>query len=269
MTPETVSAEYSERGSSNRTSHLLGAFAVNQRLSQAYGVHRFLKSPGMQELSSGFSESIAEHMWRAALLWDNSVELLPGLAESVDAKHVHDLIMVHDVGEFYDGDISRFVKAGESTNNMQAKFESEARAVSQITEGLAPFQKQWYKDAFDDFENPDHTKRSKESLVANLFESIQGDFTFFDHSELHTREIGGELVTTEKFIEDTRRVVGKYTRPHFVRLIQLFKEESNNRALDDINKLAEAYCQYVRNHANPHVPELAFTTDFLTKDPED
>jgi hypothetical protein len=125
-----------------------------------------------------------------------------------------------------------------------------------------------YVEMFREFENPDPSTRTREAVLANLIESIHGDFTFFDEGELQAKTIGDKHHTTEDMLSGTRRVVSKYTRPHIMQLISTFEEEGNTPAVEDMLRIANSYCAYVANHRNPDVRQLAFTVEDLTTEPE-
>jgi putative hydrolase of HD superfamily len=76
--------------------------------------------------SSGRQESVAEHSWRMAILSFILEEEFPDL----DMKRIIEMILIHDIGEAYDGDYPAF------RDQPKNKLEMEKKAVKKIISNL-------------------------------------------------------------------------------------------------------------------------------------
>lgn len=94
----------------------------------AYNLLRFLKDAERMKFtlrhsftSQGRQESVAEHTWRMALM----ALALSHENHGVDINHVLKIILVHDLGEVYEGDTPAFLKKGDEPAE-------ERKAVEQV-----------------------------------------------------------------------------------------------------------------------------------------
>ncbi len=70
------------------------------------------------DTSSGRRESVAEHSWRAALM----AMLLKPEFPGVDTDRVIRMLLIHDLGEAFTGDVPTFWKTAEDTEQEDAAF---------------------------------------------------------------------------------------------------------------------------------------------------
>lgn len=110
---------------------------MSDTLDRARGIISFVQ--GLERLkietrhawtSSGRQESIAEHSWRLALF---AMALEPELP-TVDMNRVVRMLLVHDLGEAIEGDVS----AKEERSSPEEKLRRERAGLDQLLEPLEP-----------------------------------------------------------------------------------------------------------------------------------
>jgi len=79
-------------------------------------------------LTNGRQESVAEHVWRMALL---AMLVTPNIKQKVDAEKLLKIILVHDLVEIYAGDIP-ITESSVSADVKKIKEEKERNAIDKI-----------------------------------------------------------------------------------------------------------------------------------------
>lgn len=178
-----------------------GLYKFIARAYEANKVFRFEGTPFMETAQrEGRRESIAGHMWSAALYWLNLKSICPELASAVDSERVYEILLTHDLPEISQGDVSMFQQLAGNGMDKKAR---ERRNLKKLISSLPGETQQTLLRNFDQFEVEDENITQVTDpaiLVAKMIDTIQGSFyalTFgdqpVDHAPTHNRIINKHL----------------------------------------------------------------------------
>ena len=115
--------------------------------------------------SSGRHESVAEHCWRSALMAMWMAEEFP----KADMNKVLKMLLLHDLGEAFTGDIPTFEKTA-------ADEETEARRLSAWVESLPEKESREMAALYAEME-------ARETVEAKIYKAIDGMEALLQHNE--------------------------------------------------------------------------------------
>jgi len=154
--------------------------------------------------SSGRQESVAEHSWRTALM----AMIFSDECSEVDMRKVMEMLIIHDLGEVFEGDTPAFNKTSTHTP-------SEKESILKVVAGLPPKIQQKITSLWDEFD-------SGTSLEAKIAHAIDKMEAVIQHNEADIStwtpiEHDMNLVYGEKeadchpFLKEIRGIVRKDT----------------------------------------------------------
>ena len=210
-------------------SELDGLYDFTEKAYEANKVFRFEGTPFMETAhKAGRRESIAGHMWSAALYWLNLKSLCPALAGAVNSERVYEVLLTHDLPEISQGDISMFQQL--AGNGVDKKAE-ERRNLKELSESLPRETQDAWLDNFDLFEAEDITRVTDLTiLVAKMIDTIQGSFyalTFGDHPEDHAHT--------------HNRIINKHLGGTVRQLIKELEKNGHPAAADEVRRVMQHY----------------------------
>lgn len=163
----------------------------------------FMKEP-TPDLSQLGEESIADHMWAATVMWEALTPILPHLSSTVDTRNLSRFILIHDMGEIANGDISAALQLKGHGKN---RAEKEMQGFNDLAAMLPEASRDIFVGTHDQYEreknNPE--TQDKEVLLAKIMDMIQGDhfvlsqsIDFSGSSHVHYRIVSEKLVPYAK-----------------------------------------------------------------------
>lgn len=206
-----------------------GVYAYITRLYLADGRMRFRGAPFMKEpppdLSERGTESIADHMWAANVMWMATYPITPHIASAVSVTDVSSMITIHDIGEIGDGDISAYLQLNGVGENRQ---EHEFEVFNALTDKLPEESQQSLNMLHDRYEkeknNPQTT--DKEVLLAKIFDMLQGDhFVLTQHLDFSIEPQAHVQIISKKLL------------PYASRFRELLLQEGNADAAEELSML--------------------------------
>lgn len=169
------------------------------------------------------TESIIGHEYGCALLWLVLRRVCPALNKIVDSTRVYEICLTHDLGETYEGDISRFQQLkGQGVD----KHSSERQAINMIASKTKVATREEIIAWFDEFEKKPEEIENIEILIVRFLDSLQGD-----HFAL---TFGHDLPSHSEVIS---KIVNKHTVPFALRLMEVLKTTGHNEACEEVGQI--------------------------------
>lgn len=138
--------------------------------------YRFRRNPFMTAArKSKKSESIHGHAWACMEFWFHLRRLCPALAGRVDSLVVYELLLNHDLGEVYNGDVSIHAVVQGKPHNKKG----ERPALQRLVHPLTPAVRLEIVTKFDAFETPIARITEIDVLVAKLIDCLEGNHFAF------------------------------------------------------------------------------------------
>jgi len=167
-------------------------------IEEAYKANSVFRFDGTPFMEAAPQESIAGHMWSTLLHWFNLKSLCPALAAAVDSERVYEILLMHDLPEIGQGDVSMFQQLA---GNGSGKRAIERKALHSLSQTLPNETRDTWLHYFDEFEAEDITRVTDTAiLVARMIDTIQGSFyalTYGDnpvaHAATHNKIINQHL----------------------------------------------------------------------------
>ncbi len=155
--------------------------------------------------SNGRHESVAEHSWRLAMLALAAAPHLPG----IDAGHLVQLCLVHDLGEVFEGDV-----AAPAQRDGGSKEASEREAIVRLTGELGGAAAGRIRALWEEY-NAAQTPAARAAKALDKIETIiqhnQGDNPpDFDYG--YNLAYGASLAHDAPLLVELRRIVDEGTR---------------------------------------------------------
>ena len=178
-------------------------------LSKAYNANwtlRWSHTPYMSKaLASGKTESILGHKWAMMELWYQLRRVCPNLNAAIDSKKFYEIVLNHDLGETFLGDISAVRQLnGEGLD----KHIAEHQELEKMSTDLPKYSARDMLDSFDEFEKEINSIDDLEILLAKFIDILQGDhfaLTFGNDLSKHADII--RRIVNEKFTACVKRFV--------------------------------------------------------------
>ena len=154
--------------------------------------------------SNGRHESIAEHSWRLAMLALAAAPHLP----DVDARHLVELCLVHDLGEVFEGDV-----AAPAQGDDGSKEASEREAITRLTGELGGAAAERIRALWEEY-NAARTPAARAAKALDKIETIvqhnQGENPpDFDYG--YNLSYGASLAHDAPLLVELRRIVDEGT----------------------------------------------------------
>lgn len=155
-------------------------------------------------LSSGRRESVAEHTWRMALM---AIVLHQNLKNKPDLLKTLKMVLVHDLGEIYAGDIWAFKKAKAN------KLKLEEAAIKKIVKSLEPKIRKELIKLWQEAE-AGNTKEAKFVKALDRLEVLiqhnEADIKHLNRKELKFNFVHGlEQCAYDPFLKNMRQLLNK------------------------------------------------------------
>jgi|GEM_PF-2872282 len=206
-------------------------YSFMDKLYVAYGRMRFRGAAFMQQpikdLSNLGEESISDHMWAATVMWEGITPLFPHITAATDPSQVSRYILMHDIGEIAEGDISIVRQINGDGKGRREKEEASFLELTKTLPGATRVVFETTHQLYEEGKN-DPVTQNKEVLLAKIMDMIQGDHfvltqsvDFATHSDLHNTIVSTKLI------------------PYAKRLIKILRDEGNEDAAVEIELLIE------------------------------
>lgn len=221
---------------------LSGVFNFMKQAYRLYGRMRFRGADFMKdptpELKGIGEESVAEHLFSSLLLWQLVTPVLPNLSRLIDKESIQQMILIHDIGEVAQGDVS-------ATNQLKGKGKNrkivEEKAFNSLLKKLPVRSRNALKSEHQRYEIEKANKLTQDTtvLIAKVIDMLQGghyllinSINFADHSDHYQ-----QVMDTGFF-------------PYTKRLLTILKEENELEAAQEVRMLIKFYLlQYEKNGA--------------------
>lgn len=181
-------------------------------------------------IKNGKVESVVGHVWGAMEFWFQLRRVCPKLDSLVDALQVYEVLLSHDLGETYAGEVPLYRRIhGEKDNK-----EDERKAVEHISETL-PETQQELLGWFDEFEAGIEGVDRLEILTARWIDDLQANhflLTFGKRLPRHSEPINKILQI--RFVPDTNR------------LISVLKERGEHEAANEVRLVTEYHTEVTK-----------------------
>src|SRR5574340_1134190 len=146
-------------------------------LSEAYkGNWQYRWGGGIPYMNSvnkkGHQESILAHQWSMMALWYQLRRLCPNLDKVVSSEKIYEIILNHDLGETYTGDISVFAQVRDKIRD---KHLLERQELAKMAKSLPKSSQKGMLAIFDQYEQEADQIKSPEVLLARFLDALQGD----------------------------------------------------------------------------------------------
>lgn len=154
--------------------------------------------------SNGRHESVAEHSWRLAMLALAAAPHLP----DVDAGHLVELCLVHDLGEVFEGDVAAPVQ-----DDGESKEASEREAIARLTGEIGGATAGRIRSLWEEY-NAARTPAARAAKALDKIETIvqhnQGDNPAdFDYG--YNLAYGASLAHDAPLLVELRRIADEAT----------------------------------------------------------
>lgn len=203
-------------------------------LSKAYEgnwQNRWRDTPYLRDaLKEGRVEAITGHVWGAMEFWFLLRRACPNLNSLVDTTEVYEILLNHDLGETYKGDVPLFRKINGEIDDKVA----ERLGVEEISEQL-PDTKKELVGWFDKFEGEIENVDSLEILVAKWIDNLQGN-----HFAL---TFGKEL---PKYSKPINKILQIRFVPYTNRLIEVLQEKGEQEAINEVKQVAKHHTELIK-----------------------
>lgn len=189
--------------------------------------YRFRKNPFMAAARKAKkSESVHGHAWACMEFWFHLQRLCPALARRVNALAVYELLLNHDLGEVYNGDVSIHTVVQGKPHNKKG----ERLALKRLVQSLTPDVRREVVAQFDIFETPIAQATQIEVLVAKLIDCLEGNHFAF--------VFGNDFSRHERLIIDIMKI--RFV-PYIKRLVQVLEGMNATEAAEEIRTLARCH----------------------------
>lgn len=186
--------------------------------------YRFGKTPHMTVARKAKKlESVHGHAWACMQFWFQMRRLCPALARIVDALTIYELLLNHDLGEVYNGDVSIHIVVQGKPHNKKG----ERSALQRLVQPLTRETRREIVAGFDAFETHVAHVTRLDILVAKLIDCLEGNhfaFTFGNDFSRHEQSIIG--IMKIRFV------------PYMKRLVQALEETNAKEAAEEMRVLA-------------------------------
>lgn len=196
-------------------------------MAQAYQGNwqpRFQDTPYMQALEDeGKIESILSHQWSCMALWFQTRRLCPNLNLLVNSEVLYEILLHHDLGETYTGDVSMVKQIkGHGAN----KYTLERQEIAKITKQLPPVIQKELLHLFDLFETRPEKTKKLEVLVAKFLDTLQGDhFALTFGNDLPKHSVMINKIVNKKFVTYAKQ------------LMDFLKEKGHLKAKEEVQQI--------------------------------
>lgn len=148
----------------------------------------------------------------------------------VDSTQIYEILLNHDLGETYAGDIPLYRKIQGATRDKQ----SERKALKQISNSLPETQKEllvW----FDEFEKEISKITKLEMLIAKLVDNLQGN---------HFALVFGQNLAA--YSEPINEILQIRFVAHVNRLIEVLEGKGEYEAATEIKQVAKHHADVIK-----------------------
>ena len=203
-------------------------------LSEAYGgnwQNRWKDTPYLKDaLNGGKVEAITGHAWGTMEFWFLLRRTCPNLDSLVDTVEIYEILLNHDLGETYKGDVPLFRKINGEVDDKVV----ERQGVEKLSKQLPSIEKEllgW----FDEFEGGIEKTGKLEILVAKWIDTLQGN-----HFAL---TFGKELSNYSKPINNILQI--RFI-PYTNRLVEILSERGEWGAIDEVKQIAQHHTELIK-----------------------
>lgn len=185
-------------------SKLTGMYSLLEDAYTGNWQYRWRDTPYLSKaLREGKVESITSHSWGTMEFWFLLRRVCPNLGSLVDPIELYEVLLNHDLGETYRGDMPLFKKINGEIDDKVA----ERQGVKKLSEQLSGIGEELL-NRFDEFEEEIGKVSKLEILVAKWIDTLQGNhfaLTFGNELPEHSEPINRILEI--RFIPYTNRLV--------------------------------------------------------------
>ena len=214
----------SEKQIDGMYSMLAKAYLGNQQ-------YRWRDTPYLKKaLSEGKTESIVSHAWGTVEFWFLLRRVCPNLESLVNSTELYEILLNHDLGETYKGDVPLYRKINGEVDNKKV----ERQGVEKICEQLPDTREELLR-WFDEFEGDINKVDRLEIIVAKWIDSLQGNhfaMTFGDKLPEFSKPINSILQI--RFV------------PYTNRLIQVLEDRGEKEATREVKEIAQHHTELIK-----------------------
>lgn len=192
--------------------------------------YRFKGTPHMSNiLKKGKSESILSHELACIGLWFNLRRLCPNLDKLVNSEKIYEILLVHDLGEIFAGDVSLSHQVkGRGIN----KHQLERKGIIKMA-GKVPKQTlDALLENFDALEKKIETIDNLEVIVSKFVDNIEGH---------HFALIFGN--DYKKHSEIINKILNYSFVPRSRRLLEILKERKHKKAYKEVKLIIDNFIE--------------------------
>ncbi len=135
--------------------------------------YRWDQTPYMQKnIKASKNESILAHQWACIGFWFFLSRICPNLSTLVNTAEIYERLLVHDLGETFEGDIPQFLQLqGYGFGKHVIERKEMEKIGKTIPKNILKQLLTWFDEFEDDFENMEKL----EVLIAKFIDLLQGN----------------------------------------------------------------------------------------------
>lgn len=178
----------------------------------------------------GKVESVVGHVWGTMEFWFYLRRLCPVLDSLVDTTEVYEILLNHDLGETYAGDLPLYRKIQGDKEDKG----NERQTLEQITSSTPEIQEELLR-WFDEFEKELDKIDKLEILVAKLIDNLQGNhyaLTFGQDLAIYSEPINKILQI--RFVSYSNR------------LIEVLEEKVEYEAVKEVKQVSQHHAEIIK-----------------------
>ncbi|MFC1626038.1 HD domain-containing protein [Patescibacteria group bacterium] len=181
-------------------------------------------------LREGKVEPITGHAWGTMEFWFLLRRVCPNLESLVDSRELYEILLNHDLGETYKGDVPLYKKIYGEVDDKEV----ERQGVEKICEQLPDASEELIR-WFDEFEKDVDKVDRLEIIVAKWIDNLQGNhfaMTFGEELSKHSKPINSILQI--RFV------------PYTNRLIQVLEDRKEENAVGEVKEIVRYHTKLIK-----------------------
>ena len=207
-------------------------FNILEKTYQGNWQYRWNNTPYLTTMSKeGKHESIIGHVWSMAELWFLLRRALPTLNKIVNSLEIYEIILNHDLGETFVGDVPLYDKINGRHDNK----ENEKAAIHELLVEFPDIQSE-VVNQFEQFEEKVDNISKLEVLVAKWIDNIQGNHYVFSFGE-----------DLPEYSEPINKILQIKFVAYTNRLIEVLNEKGEDTAVEEVKSVARFHRKLIKS----------------------
>jgi len=203
-------------------------------LSESYRgnwVYRWQNTPYLKDaLKKRKAESVVGHVWGTMEFWFHLRRVCPSLNSLVNPIEVYEILLNHDLGETYAGDLPLYIRVTQKKDNAH----NERKSFLKIIRNTPKYRKELLAN-FDEFEKEIGKINKLEVAVAKWIDNLQGNhcvLTFGTNLPKYSDAINKILQI--RFIVYTNR------------LLEILEKNKATKAIREVKQVAKHHANIIK-----------------------